>query len=124
MFSLKDKISVITGGGSGIGKAIALLFAKQESEVHILDIDENAKALVEEINKSGGKSLFHKCDVANQAEVKNIVRTIPVIDILVNNAGIAHVGAIEATSEEDVVRLFNVNVKGMNNCMHEIVPVM
>jgi NAD(P)-dependent dehydrogenase (short-subunit alcohol dehydrogenase family) len=124
MFSLKNKISVITGGGSGIGKAIALLFSKQESEVHILDIDENAKAVVEEINTLGGKSFFHECDVTNQANVKSIVAGIPVIDILVNNAGIAHVGTIETTAEEDLVRLFNVNVKGMYNCMHEMIPIM
>src|SRR5262245_6658327 len=124
MFSLKDKVSVITGGGSGIGKAIALLFGKQGSVVHIIDIDEKAMAVVEEINSSGGRSFFNKCDVTNQADVKRIIETIPVIDILVNNAGIAHVGTIETTAEEDVVRLFNVNVKGMYNCMHEVVPVM
>ena len=55
---LKIKYQLSLGGGSGIGKAIALLFAKQESEVHILDIDENAKAVVEEINTSGGRSFF------------------------------------------------------------------
>ncbi len=66
MFSLENKISVITGGGSGIGRAIALLFAKQGSEVHILDIDENAKAVVEEINTAGGRSFFHKCSVTQQ----------------------------------------------------------
>jgi 2-keto-3-deoxy-L-fuconate dehydrogenase len=124
MFSLKDKVSIITGGGSGIGKAIAVLFAKQGSEVHILDIDENAKAVVEEINVSGGRSFFHKCDVTQQTYIKNIVEGIPVIDILVNNAGIAHVGTIETTTEDDLVRLFNVNVKGMYNCMHEVIPVM
>lgn len=124
MFRLDNKISVVTGGGSGIGKAIAVLFAKQGSEVHIFDIDENAKAVVEEINISGGRSFFHKCDVTQQAYIKNIVEGIPVIDILVNNAGIAHVGTIETTTEEDLVRLFNVNVKGMYNCMHEIIPVM
>jgi 2-keto-3-deoxy-L-fuconate dehydrogenase len=124
MFSLKNKISIITGGGSGIGKAIALLFAKQESEVHILDIDENAKAVVEEINTSGGRSFFHTCNVTQQPDVRNIIDTIPVIDILVNNAGIAHVGTVETTTEDDLVRLFNVNVKGMYNCMREIIPVM
>ncbi|HYV55398.1 MAG TPA: SDR family oxidoreductase [Chitinophagaceae bacterium] len=124
MFSLENKISVITGGGSGIGKAIALLFAKQQSEVHILDIDENAQGVVEEINRSGGRSFFHKCNVTQQPDVKNIIETIPVIDVLVNNAGIAHVGTIETTTEEDLVRLFNVNVKGMYNCMREIIPVM
>ncbi|HEY1872265.1 MAG TPA: SDR family oxidoreductase, partial [Chitinophagaceae bacterium] len=124
MFNLNNKVSVITGGGSGIGKAVALLFAKRGSEVHILDIDENAKTVVEEINKTGGSSFFHPCDVTKQPEIKIIVESIPQVDILVNNAGIAHVGTVETTTEEDLVRLFNVNVKGMYNCMHEIVPLM
>jgi len=124
MFNLNNKVAVITGGGSGIGKAIAVLFAKQGSEVHILDIDQNAKSVVEEINASSGKSFFHPCDVTKQSEIKTIVEGIGHINILVNNAGIAHVGTVETTSEEDLVRLFNVNIKGMYNCMHTIVPVM
>lgn len=128
MFSLKDKISIITGGGSGIGKAIALLFGKQGSEVHILDIDENTLVVVEEIASLGGRSFFHKCDIARQDEVRAAVKSIlglgKKIDVLVNNAGIAHVGTVETTSEEDLVRLFNVNVKGMYNCLHEVIPSM
>jgi 2-keto-3-deoxy-L-fuconate dehydrogenase len=128
MFNLTGKTAIITGGGSGIGKAIAILFAKQGSEVHILDLDENARTVVEEINGAGGRSFFHKCNVAQQAEVKTIVESVIAngksIDILVNNAGIAHIGTVETTSEEDMVRLFNVNVKGMYNCLHEIIPVM
>ena len=124
MFSLENKVSIITGGGSGIGKAIALLFAKQGSVVYILDIDDNAIDVVEEIKGWGGQAFFNKCNVTQQGDVRNIIETIPVIDILVNNAGIAHVGTIESTSEEDLVRLFNVNVKGMYNCMHEVIPVM
>jgi 2-keto-3-deoxy-L-fuconate dehydrogenase len=128
MFSLKNKISVITGGGSGIGKAIATVFAKQGSVVHILDLDENSKKVIEEINAEGSKAFFHKCDISQQAEIKTIVETIVAknksIGILVNNAGIAHVGTLETTSEEDLVRLFNVNVKGIYNCMHEVIPVM
>ena len=128
MFSLKNKTSIITGGGSGIGKAIALLFAKQGSEVHILDLDENSLAVVEEINALGQRSSFHKCDVAKQDEVRATVESIvspsKPVDILVNNAGIAHIGTVETTSEEDMVRLFNVNVRGMYNCMHEVIPPM
>jgi NAD(P)-dependent dehydrogenase (short-subunit alcohol dehydrogenase family) len=128
IFSLKNKVSIVTGGGSGIGKAISTLFAKQGSEVHILDRDENTYIAVEEINAFQGRAFFHKCNVAEQAEVravvKSIVGTANKISILVNNAGIAHVGTIETTSEEDLVRLFNVNVKGMFNCMHEVIPLM
>src|SRR5204863_5804231 len=128
MFSLKNKVSIITGGGSGIGKAIALLFAKQESRVHILDLDASTQAVVDNINASGGKSFFHTCDIASQDEVKAVIESILAaannIDILVNNAGIAHIGTVETTSAEDLVRLFNVNVKGMCNCMHEVIPSM
>ena len=128
IFSLKGKISIITGGGSGIGKAISILFAKQGSEVHLLDLDHNTSIAIEEINAFQGKAFFHKCNVAQQGEIRTVVDSIIAtankIDILVNNAGIAHVGTIETTSEEDLVRLFNVNVKGMYNCMHEVIPVM
>src|SRR5215470_6991948 len=117
IFDLKDKVSIVTGGGSGIGKAISILFARQGSEVHILDVDENTSRTVEEINAFQGTAFFHKCNVAEQVEIRAVVKSIMTtankIDILVNNAGIAHVGTIETTSEEDVVRLFNVNVKGM-----------
>jgi len=128
IFSLKNKVSVVSGGGSGIGKAISILFAKQESEVHILDLDDNTSIAVEEITAIQGKAFFHKCNVADQGEVNAVVKSIVAntnkIDILVNNAGIAHVGTIETTSEKDLVRLFNVNVKGMYNCMHEVIPTM
>src|SRR5678815_4839605 len=116
IFSLKNKITIVTGGGSGIGKAISILFAKQGSDFHILDLDDNTSITVDEINAFQGRAFFHKCNVAEQAEIRTVVKSIIVkantINILVNNAGIAHVGTIETTSEEDVVRLFNVNVKG------------
>ncbi len=128
MFSLKDKTAIITGGGSGIGKAIAILFARQGSSVHILDLDENAKTVVEEINASGGSSFFHACNISDQQGIKKIVASITAtgshIHILVNNAGIAHIGNAETTSEEDLIRLFNVNIKGVYNCLHEVIPVM
>ena len=105
-----------------------MLFAKQGSEVHVLDLDENSLAVVEEINALGQRSSFHKCDVAKQddvrATVESIVSPSKPVDILVNNAGIAHIGTVETTSEEDMVRLFNVNVRGMYNCMHEVIPPM
>ena len=128
MFDLNNKTSIITGGASGIGRAIAILFAKQGSVIHILDVDEHAKDVIDEINAARGKSFFHKCDISQQSEVRTVVEGIIAksdqVNILVNNAGIAHVGTLEATTEEDVVRLFNVNVKGMYNCMHEVIPVM
>ena len=128
IFNLKKKVSIVTGGGSGIGKAISIVFARQASEVHILDLDENTSMVVEEINAFQGTAFFHKCDVSEQEEVRAVVKSIigaaNKINILVNNAGIAHVGTIETTSEEDLARLFKVNVKGMYNCMHEVIPEM
>jgi len=129
MFSLKNKTAIVTGGGSGIGKAIAKLFAKQEATVYILDFDEaGAAQTVTEITTDGGKAQSYKCDVSNQAQVKEIIDSIANsagnIDILINNAGVAHVGNAENTSEEDFTRLFNVNVKGVYNCLHAALPYL
>ncbi|HEX5655334.1 MAG TPA: SDR family oxidoreductase [Chitinophagaceae bacterium] len=129
MFSLQHKIAIVTGGGSGIGRAIVKLFAKQGAEVHILDFDEAAGSEVrEEINTNEGKSFSHTCDVSNQQGVKEVVDKIAnssgAIDILVNNAGVAHVGNVESTSEADFNRLLNVNVKGVYNCLYAVIPHM
>jgi NAD(P)-dependent dehydrogenase (short-subunit alcohol dehydrogenase family) len=129
MFSLNNKIAIITGGGSGIGKAIAKLFATQGATVHILDFDEKgATQTVKEILDEGGKSFAAKCDVSNQQEVKMIVDGIVAasgaINLLVNNAGVAHVGTAETTGEDDFNRLLNVNVKGVYNCLHAVIPHM
>jgi 2-keto-3-deoxy-L-fuconate dehydrogenase len=129
MFSLKNKTAVVTGGGSGIGKAIAKIFAKQGSEVHILDFDEmGAAQTANEIAADGGKGFFITCDVSNQQQVKEIIKNISntsgTIDILVNNAGVAHIGTVETTGEDDFNRLLNVNVKGVYNCMQAAIPFM
>src|ERR1043165_9608537 len=93
MFRLDNKTAIITGGGSGIGKAIAVVFAKQGASVNILDMDDQgATNVVNEITADGGKAKFFKCDVSKQADVKQIVdgiATSEAIDILINNAGIA-----------------------------------
>ncbi|MDR6844715.1 SDR family oxidoreductase [Flavobacterium granuli] len=123
MFSLQNKKAVVTGGGSGIGKAISVLFAKQGAEVHIVELtQESAQSAVEEIKLSGGKVFSHACNVANQQEVSATFETIGAIDILVNNAGIAHVGKVETTPEADFDRIMSVNVKGVYNCLHMAVP--
>lgn len=123
MFSLKNKKAVITGGGSGIGKAIAILFARQEAEVHIIELnDESAKNVTEEIKKAGGKVFSHVCDVANQQEVIKRFDEIGNINILINNAGIAHVGNAETTNEEEFDRIISVNVKGVYNCIYAALP--
>jgi NAD(P)-dependent dehydrogenase (short-subunit alcohol dehydrogenase family) len=128
MFRLDNKTAIITGGGSGIGKAIATVFAKQGATVNILDMDEQgATNVVNDITAEGGKAKFHKCDVSKQAEVKQLIDGIAAtgsIDILINNAGIAHVGTAETTAEADFDRLLSVNVKGVYNCLQATLPHM
>jgi 2-keto-3-deoxy-L-fuconate dehydrogenase len=125
MFSLKGKTAVITGGGSGIGKAIALLFASRGAEVHILELDAASAAdTVQEIILAEGQGKSHSCDVSSQHRVQETLKGIGKIDILVNNAGIAHIGKADTTTEEDFIRVFNVNVKGAYNCLHTAIPMM
>jgi 2-keto-3-deoxy-L-fuconate dehydrogenase len=121
-FSLDNKVAVITGGASGIGKAISETFAANGALVHILELNgELAEATVKEINASGGSARAHVCDVSRQQEVRRAIGEITAgqaIHILVNNAGIAHIGKLEETSESDFERIFSVNVKGVYNCMY------
>ena len=123
MFRLNNKIAVITGGGSGIGKAIAKLFAKQGATVHILEWNtDSANETADEIKKNDGKVFVQKCNVANQNEVLAIFESIGATNILVNNAGIAHIGKADNTKEEDFDRVMSVNVKGVYNCIHAAMP--
>lgn len=125
MFQLTDKIAVITGGGSGIGKAISLLFARRGATVHIIELNaEASKEAVKQITHDGGRAFAHVCDVTNQREVLTTFNKIRHIDILVNNAGIAHVGKVEDTTTEEFDRILNVNVKGAYNCLYAAVPLM
>jgi len=125
MFRLDGKLAAVTGGGSGIGRAVAKVFAKQGATVHIIDLSaENAQQVLDEIEAAGGKAFTHACDVSNQRQVIEIFQKIGAINILVNNAGIAHVGNVENTTEEDFEKVFRVNVKGVYNCLHAVVPIM
>ncbi|MFN8357132.1 MAG: glucose 1-dehydrogenase [Spirosomataceae bacterium] len=125
MFSLSNKSVVITGGGSGIGKAISLLFAQQGAQVHILELNPTAaEEVVNEIVQQGGIAQAHACNVSNQANVEAIIGHIGRVDILVNNAGVAHVGNVEHTSEADFDRIVNVNIRGVYNTLHAVIPIM
>lgn len=128
MFQLKNKTAIITGGGSGIGKAIAILFARQGATICIMDVDDNCTTVTEHINDVDTKAFFYKCDISKQLEVSAVVQEIAQmhgrIDILVNNAGIAHVGTVENTSGADFEKVINVNVKGTYNCLHAVIPFM
>jgi len=125
MFRLDNKLAVVTGGGSGIGRAVAEVMAKQGAIVHIIEITvDNGQAVADNINKDGSLAFIHACDVSDQQQVNTVFEKIGRIDILVNNAGIAHVGTVASTTEEEFDRVYRVNVKGIFNCLQAAVKLM
>lgn len=129
VFNLENKVAVVTGGGSGIGKAIAQCFAAQGAMVCILELNEVAALdTLKSIQEKGGQAMAIACNVTEQSqligEYDKIVQQYKAIDILVNSAGIASVAKLETTSEADFERIFQVNVKGTYNSMFAAVPHM
>ena len=129
MLNLQGKTAVITGGGSGIGRAIALKFAQQNAKVTILELTEDhATDALKEIHDDGGEAQAYACDVSDpksvEAAVNDTLSQSKRIDILVNNAGIAHVGNAVDTTVEDFDRIYQTNVRGVRNCLHTILPHM
>jgi 2-keto-3-deoxy-L-fuconate dehydrogenase len=129
LFNLTGKVAVVTGGGSGIGRAISTLFGAQGAHVVVLDVDADAaRETAARRTGAGGGADAHGCNVADAADVRAafdaIVGRTGRLDVLVNNAGVAHVGNIERTPEDDFDRLYRVNVKGVYLCSQAAVPVM
>lgn len=127
-FNLKGKNAIVTGGGSGIGEAISIALAEQGAQVGVLDLNiEQAQRTVSTINSNNGNAIAYQCNVADQKEVNEVITEIAKgsdINILINNAGIAHVGNVENTSEADLDRIYNVNVKGVYNCINAVMSSM
>jgi 2-keto-3-deoxy-L-fuconate dehydrogenase len=127
-FHLNGKVAAVTGGGSGIGAAIARRFAAGGATVWILDLHlEPANRVVDEITRQGGTAKAYACDVADRQSVESVFAELfrlSRVHILVNNAGIAHIGNLESTSEEDFEKIFRVNVKGFYNCMQACIAHM
>jgi 3-oxoacyl-[acyl-carrier protein] reductase len=126
---LRDRIAIITGGARGIGKAIALTFAREGAKVALIDVDKGILEIVKnEIQKSRGEIIALPCDITKSVEVKAMVnqvqKTFGRIDILVNNAGIIRRGTIETVTEEDWDRVIEVNLKGTFNCCKAVVESM
>ncbi|MHA1269439.1 MAG: SDR family NAD(P)-dependent oxidoreductase [Candidatus Helarchaeota archaeon] len=113
---LKNKVAIITGAGAGIGKASAVLFAKEGAKVVCNSLSESAKLVVESLKNNGGEAIFVQGDISRDEIAKNIIQeTIKhfgKIDILFNNAGIVIPGRVDNMSEKDWDRTMEVNVKG------------
>lgn len=129
MFDLSEKITLVTGGASGIGEAIAKTFAAAGAFVYVADLDvENGKRVAGEIIDAKGRALYLELDLANSSSCHSVVETVidewSRLDILVNNAGIGHVGTLIETTAEDLDRLYSVNVRGAFELTKEFIPGM
>ena len=120
-----NQIAVVTGGGSGIGRAVALRLASEAAEVYILELSHKAAEETQAlIQKAGGIAHVIEADVSNTESVRNAFSGLSRLDILVNNAGIAHIGNVLQTAPEDLDRLYNINVRGVYHCLHFGIPLM
>ncbi|HTZ59368.1 MAG TPA: SDR family oxidoreductase [Acidobacteriaceae bacterium] len=122
------RVAVVTGGASGIGKAIANRLAVNGAQVWVLDIDGTAaKAAAEEITQAGGRVRSLPCNIADPQSVSSAFGSIASagsIDVLANCAGIAHIGTIATTTLEDFDRIFRVNAQGFFLCMQAAIATM
>jgi NAD(P)-dependent dehydrogenase (short-subunit alcohol dehydrogenase family) len=128
---LEGKVSLVTGGGSGIGRGAALLMARQGAIVVVSDVSiEGGEETVHRIGKDGGKGIFIRCDISIAAEVENLVGRIvgeyKRLDCAFNNAGVMGriPGPLAEQTEEEFERVINVNLKGTFLCMKYEIPQM
>lgn len=126
---LDGKVAIVTGAGRGIGREIALTFAREGAAVVVADIDEeNGSRVAEEIRGDGGKAIFVKTDVTSYDNVKAMVeKTVSEfgrIDILVNNAAVWNIKLFKDTEPSDWMREISINVVGVLNCIHCVLPYM
>src|SRR5437899_8430273 len=129
MFSLRNKIALVTGAGSGIGAAIAETFARAGAVVFVTDRDEKSgRAVAEKIKGQAGDAEFLQLDVTSEEHCRRVAQTVVSakgrLDILVNNAGVGHVGTMLQTSGADLDRLYAVNVRGVFNVTKAFLPAM
>lgn len=126
---LSDKVAIITGAGSGIGRGAALAFAREGAKVLVADWgEETGKETAELVKKQGGEAMFVKVDVSNSADAENMVKQCLAeygrVDILFNNAGVVKMGALHETAEADWNQVIDVNLKGVFLCSKAVIPQM
>ena len=126
---LEDKVAIITGSGSGIGRAAAGLFAEEGAKVVVADINlESAHQTVQGIQSAGGEAISVEADVSKEEDSRRIAdlaySEYGKIDILVNNAAAFVFGRVEDATSEDWDRIFSVNVKGPAFCVKSVIPAM
>jgi NAD(P)-dependent dehydrogenase (short-subunit alcohol dehydrogenase family) len=125
MFQLNNKIALVTGGGSGIGKEVCKVLAKQGAHVIVVDLNaDSAKGTIDEITSNGNTAEVLTLDVTNQGSVTTAFEKLKSLDLLINCAGISHIGSATTTNEADFEKVFQVNVKGVYNCLQAGVNVM
>src|SRR5579872_7167446 len=126
--SLTSKVALVTGGASGIGRATALLFAREGAAVAIADINPFGKSVAEEIIRDGGHAIFEQADVTRATNCQRVVaRTLSKfgsIDVLFNNSGITRRASVVELSEEDWDQVIAVNVKSVFLMSQHVIPIM
>lgn len=126
---VKDKVVIITGGGSGIGKETGILFAREGAKVVVGDVNEKAGTeTVEFIKNAGGEAIFTKLDVSSREQtrqaIKDTIAKYGRIDVLINNAGIIQDALVVKMTEEQWDKVININLKGPFNCIQAVVEQM
>jgi cyclopentanol dehydrogenase len=126
---VKNKVVILTGAATGIGRATAILFAKEGAKQVLSDVnDAEGNKTLQLVKKEKGEAIYLHCDVTKGPEVKKMVdkaiETYGHMDILINNAGVVRVGQVEDMSEAEYDLLINTNLKGPYFCCHYAVPLL